>query len=157
WLRDFALPTASDAELVLQAYLRWGERLLEEIKGLFALIVWDGHKDVLLCARDPHGMNPCFYGEDAGDLFISASPEALARHPRLPGTVDRVAIAEPLCHRWPRLEATYFDGVRRLPGGYVLRDGDGRRTVTRYWDPVPPGRPIDYISEDEAGRFTDLF
>ena len=156
WLDDFSLPTASDASLVLNAYLRWGEGVLERVKGLFALIVWDGGKDLLLCARDPHGMHPCFYADDAGDLFLSASAQALARHPRIPGTVDRVAIADHLCHRWPKLESTYFDAVRRLPGGYALRIREGRRTVARYWDPIPPGRPIDYISEEEAGRFAEL-
>ena len=156
WLNDFSLPTASDASLVLNAYLRWGEGVLERVKGLFALIVWDGGKDLLLCARDPHGMHPCFYADDAGDLFLSASAQALARHPRIPGTVDRVAIADHLCHRWPKLESTYFDAVRRLPGGYALRVREGRRTVARYWDPIPPGRPIDYITEEEAGRFPEL-
>jgi asparagine synthase (glutamine-hydrolysing) len=156
WLRDFSLPTGSDASLVLQAYLRWGEGVLERVRGLFALVVWDSGKDLLLCVRDPHGMHPFFYAEDAGDLFLSASPEALAQHPRIRGTVDRVAIADHLCHRWPKLESTYFENVRRLPGGYALRAHDGRRTVRRYWDPIPPGRPIDYISDEEAGRFTEL-
>ena len=156
WLNDFSLSTASDASLVLKAYLRWGEGVLERVKGLFALIIWDGGRDLLLCARDPHGMHPCFYADDAGDLFLSASADALARHPRIPGTVDRVAIADHLCHRWPKLESTYFEAVRRLPGGYALRVHEGRRTVARYWDPIPPGRPIDYISEAEAGRFTEL-
>ena len=126
WLNDFSLPTASDASLVLNAYLRWGEGVLERVKGLFALIVWDGGKDLLLCARDPHGMHPCFYADDAGDLFLSASAQALARHPRIPGTVDRLAIADHLCHRWPKLESTYFERVRRLPGGYALRVRDGK-------------------------------
>jgi asparagine synthetase B (glutamine-hydrolysing) len=156
WLHDFSLSKASDASLVLHAYLRWGEGVLERVKGLFALIVWDGGKDLLLCARDPHGMHPCFYADDAGDLFLSASAEALTRHPQIPGTVDRVAIADHLCHRWPRLESTYFEAVRRLPGGYALRVHEGKRTVRRYWDPIPPGRPIDYISDEEAGRFTEL-
>jgi len=156
WLRDFSLPTASDASLVLHAYRRWGEGVLERVKGLFALIVWDGGKDVLLCARDPHGMHPCFYADDAGDLFLSASAEALARHPRIPGAVDRVAMADHLCHRWPKLESTYFEAVRRLPGGYALRVHEGTRTIARYWDPIPPGRPIDYISDEEAGQFTEL-
>jgi asparagine synthase (glutamine-hydrolysing) len=156
WLRDFSSSDASDAALVLEAYRRWGDRLPEHIKGLFALIVWDAEADLLLCARDPHGMHPFFYADDAGDLFLSASAEALAQHPRVPGTVNRLALADHLCHRWPNLEATYFDGVRRLPGGYVLRIQERRRTIARYWDPSPPGKPIDYIAPDEAGRFTEL-
>jgi asparagine synthase (glutamine-hydrolysing) len=156
WLRDFSLPTASDASLLLRAYLRWGEGVLDHVKGLFALVVWDGRKELLLCARDPHGMHPCFYADDSGDLLLSASAEALARHPGVPGAVDRVAVADHLCHRWPKLESTYFEAVRRLPGGYALRVREGRRTVSRYWDPIPPGRPIDYVSDEEAGRFGEL-
>ncbi len=156
WLRDFSLPGASDAELLLQAYQRWGEGVLDRIRGLFAFVIWDASRDFLLCARDAHGMHPFFYAEDDGDLFLAASAAALARHPRVPGTVDTVAIADHLCHRWPTLEATYFEGVKRLGGGYALRVRERRRTVRRYWDPIPPGRPIDYISEAEAGRFTGL-
>ena len=104
--------------------------MLERVKGLFALIVWDGGKDLLLCARDPHGMHPCFYADDAGDLFLSASAEALARHPRIPGTVDRVAIADHLCHRWPKLESTYFD-ARSTPPGRLCPTHPRRKTHRR--------------------------
>ena len=156
WLHELSVAPASDASLLLEAYLRWGEGMLERVKGLFALIIWDGGKDLLLCARDPHGLHPCFYADVANDLLLAASSQALARHPRVSGTVDRLAIADHLCHRWPRLESTYFEGVQRLPGGYALRVRDRRRSVARYWDPIPPGRPIDYISDDEAGRFGEL-
>jgi len=156
WLHEFSLPTATDASLVLEAYRRWGEGVLERVRGLFTLIIWDSSKDFLLCARDPHGMHPCFYAEHAGDLFLSTSVEALARHPQVRGTIDRIAIAEHLCNRWPKLESTYFEGVRRLPGGYALRVRGGTRRVARYWDPIPPGTPIDYVTDEEAGRFTDL-
>jgi asparagine synthase (glutamine-hydrolysing) len=159
WLDDFSGPAgagASDASLVLNAYLHWGEELLDRIKGLFALIVWDADNDLLLCARDPHGMHPFFYADDGGDLFLSASAEALVQHPRIPDAVDRVALADHLCHRWPKLESTYFEAVRRLPGGYALRVRAGIRSVERYWDPIPPGKPIEYVSDEEAGRFTEL-
>ena len=156
WLRDFSRSDASDAALLLEAYRRWGEGVLDRIRGLFAFVVWDGSKDLLLCARDPHGMHPFFYAEAGGELLLSASPEALARHPGVPGTVDRLAIANHLCHRWPTFESTYFEGVKRLGGGYALRVRNGHRTVARYWDPIPPGKPIDYISEAETDRFTEL-
>lgn len=155
-LPDSVVPSPSDAELVLRAYLTWGDDLLEQLKGLFALVVWDGRDESLLCARDPHGMHPFFYAAADDDLLLSSSIEALVRHPRVPGDVDRTALADHLCHRWPKLEATYFAAVRRLPGGHALRVRDGNRSVKRYWDPIPPGRPIDYISEDEVGRFDEL-
>ena len=91
----------------------------------------------------------------AGDLFLSASAEALARHPRIPGTVDR-SRSPNTCAIGGRGPVDLLEEVRRLPGGYALHIREGKRTVARYWDPIPPGRPIDYISDEEAGRFTDL-
>ena len=35
---------ASDAELILRAYSRWGEDTLHKLKGIFALILWDGER-----------------------------------------------------------------------------------------------------------------
>jgi asparagine synthase (glutamine-hydrolysing) len=157
WQNDFSLPEASDAALVLEAYRRWGEGILDRIKAVFALIVWDPGRDLLLCARDPHGLHPFFYAEDGGDLFLSTSTDALAQHPQIASRVDRLAIADHLCHRWPRLHSTYFERVQRLPGGYAMRVRGGSRTVARYWDPIPPGRPIDYLSEAETSQFGDLF
>ena len=159
WLNTFSDASGadlSDAELVLRAYLRWGNGLLERLKGLFALVVWDGRDESLLCARDPHGLHPFFYANADDELLLSASVEALVEHPRVPGDVDRTAIADHLCHRWPKLDATYFAAVKRLPGGYALRIRDGNRSVSRYWDPIPPGKPIDYLSDDEVGRFDEL-
>ena len=42
-LGDFLAPaTGNEAELILNAYLRWGEDLLKRLRGSFALIIWDG-------------------------------------------------------------------------------------------------------------------
>ena len=49
-----------------------------------------------------------------------------------------------------------FEAVRRLPGGHALRVGSGIRSIERYWDPIAPGRPIDYVSDEETGLFDDL-
>ena len=159
WLGRFTEASEAepaDAELVLRAYLAWGEEVLDRIKGLFALVVWDSKSESLLCARDPHGLHPLFYAESDGQLFLSASIEAIVAHPSVPADVDRVALADHLCHRWPTLDSTYFAAVSRLPGGYALRAGRNGRTVWRYWDPIPPGKPIDYLADEEVGHFDEL-
>jgi len=51
----------SDAEAILSAYLRLGESVLEKVKGVFALAVWDG--ETLLCARDRLGIYPLFMAD----------------------------------------------------------------------------------------------
>jgi len=130
-------PARDDADLVLRAYLRWGDDVLRRLKGLFALIVWDGARDSLLCARDPLGIYPLFYAEAGGDLLFSTSTEALVRHPGVSGSVNRAAIADFLVSRFPALDETFFEAVKRVPPGHAMRIAGASRTVYRYWDPHP--------------------
>ena len=98
--------TENDAAIVLKAYRRWGEDLLNKIKGIFALIIQDRERDVLLGARDPVGVYPLFYASIEGEWLFSTSIEALTRHPRVSAEVNRAALADHLCHRWPDVEET---------------------------------------------------
>src|SRR4029077_14990061 len=52
---DQVVPEPSDADLVGHAYRCWGEGAFRKLKGIFALVIEDGDRDLLLCARDPLG------------------------------------------------------------------------------------------------------
>ena len=146
-----------EASLVLKAYQRWGVALLDELKGRFALAIWDGDERRLLLARDPLGHYPIFYAEGRDELFVSTSIDAILSAGSVPRTLNRAAIADHLCHRWPDREETYFEAVKRVPACHALVVESGVPRVYRYWDPAPPGQEMEWIGEDELDRFHDLF
>ena len=148
-------PTENDAAIVLKAYRQWGEDLLNKIKGIFALIIHDRERDVLLAARDPLGVYPLFYASIEGEWLFSTSIEALTRHPRVSGEINRAAIADHLCHRGPDVEETFFRNVKRVPPGHVIRVGRSKQ-VRRYWELPIPGVGVDWVREDELERFDEL-
>ncbi|HEX3874062.1 MAG TPA: hypothetical protein VHW26_07940, partial [Solirubrobacteraceae bacterium] len=45
-----------DQQLVLRAYLRWGEDCVQRLLGAFAFALWDGRRRRLICARDHIGL-----------------------------------------------------------------------------------------------------
>jgi asparagine synthase (glutamine-hydrolysing) len=157
-LRLAELSTAagnSDAALVLAGYLKWGEDLLRHLRGTFAVIIWDGLRDTLLCARDPLGVYPLFHAEAGRALLVSTSIDTLIRQPHISGALNRAALADSLLDRFPKLEETFFARVSRVPPGHALRVApDGRRTY-RYWDPGPGGT-VNWIGPDQLERFDDL-
>jgi asparagine synthase (glutamine-hydrolysing) len=148
-------PTENDAAIVLRAYRRWGEDILHRIRGIFALLIQDRERDVLLGARDPVGVYPLFYASIEGEWLFSTSIEALTRHPRVSGELNRAALADHLCRRWPDVEETFFKNVKRLPPGHVIRVGRSTQ-VRRYWELPIPGAGVDWIREDELERFDEL-
>ena len=51
--------TASDTEVLLRAYRRWGLAALDRLRGMFAFALWDEPRQTLVCARDRCGTARC--------------------------------------------------------------------------------------------------
>lgn len=148
----------TDAQLLLTAYERWGAELTRHVKGIFAIVVWDGLQRRLLAVRDPLGIYPLFYATGRGlRLLLSTSIEALVHHPLVDPSLNRAALADHLLHRWPYPDETFYTSVRRLPGGCRLIVKDGNTRVERYWDPVPEGQPVDWVTSSQLDEFEDRF
>lgn len=149
-------PDESDAALVLRAYQRFGECFVPRIKGIFALVLRDPERGLVLAARDPLGVYPLFYADDAQRLLFSTSISALAGCPDVSPAINRAALAESLSRRWPPSDETFFTAVKRVPPGHVLRQHDGRIRVSRYWDPGPPDSPVEWLREQDLEQFDHL-
>jgi asparagine synthase (glutamine-hydrolysing) len=155
-LADGNSPWLSDSELILHTYRRCGESALQEIKGLFALIIWDRDRETLLCARDRIGFYPLYHARCGSErLFALGIPELL-RDSRVSRKVSRVALAEMLCHQWGGADETPYTAVRRVPAGAVLRIRRESESTTRYWEAVIVDR-VDWVRQDELGEFDDVF
>ena len=53
--------TSSDTEVVLAAYLEWGEACVEKFVGIWAFALWDEPRQKLFGSRDRFGLKPFFY------------------------------------------------------------------------------------------------
>ena len=149
-------PSLTNADLLLLAYERWNFDLVRHIKGIFAFVVVDPVERRFIAVRDALGAYPLFYAEAAGHLLFSTSIDAIREQPGVDRSVNRAALADHLCHRWPDPQETFFAAIRRVPPGHALESIGGKVTVTRYWDPAPADRAIDWIKEDELGQFDNL-
>lgn len=147
----------NDAEIIQQAYLRWGEGLLQHIKGIFALLIWDHERDQLLAVRDPIGIYPLYYAKAGGSILFSTSVDQLIRQPKVSRTLNRAALADHLCHRWPMTEETFYEAIHRVLPGNMLRVHSHHPIMSRYWDPAPLDTQVRWIHEDELEQFDELF
>lgn len=124
--------TRSDTEVVLRAYLQWGEDVAEHLDGMFAFAVWDERARRLLLVRDRLGVKPLFWAEVDGGLAFASEPKALFAHPEIRPRVDADGLREAyslLFNTGP----TVWSGVREVePGGVLVLDRAGIRE-RRYW------------------------
>jgi asparagine synthase (glutamine-hydrolysing) len=144
---------APDCELVLGAYVAWGEACVQELRGDFAFAIWDASKRKLFCARDHFGVKP-FYYADLGDLFLFSNIlNCMRRHPAVSDRLNDLAIADFLLFDINQDAATTaFAEIRRLPAAHSLRCERGAISIHRYWtlsvtEPVRFPRESEYIEQ----------
>lgn len=149
-------PQAGDAEIVLRVLRQHGIEWLRNLRGSFVIVLHDAERDELSLARDPLGGHSLFYAQTDAGLFLSPSTNALVREPAVPAKVNRALLADNFCRRWSVPDETYYEAVRRVPSGHVMRLRSGSLEARRYWDPSPPGEPVNWATDDEVDRFDDV-
>lgn len=147
----------SQADLVLAAYDRWGgEGAVTRLRGSFAVLICDQPRRMFLCARDQLGTHPLFRAAAGKTVFFSTSLRRLASEQGVSGEVNRAALADAFRDFYPDPEETVFTAVKRVPPGHWLRITDSGEESERYWDPAPPGVPVEWVQPDELERFEGL-
>lgn len=117
------------------AYERWGERMLERLRGRFALLVWDREEGQGLLAVDQLGSRPLFIHGSGARLVFASEVRDLLRLLPTPPSPDRAAVVQWLVGDSLPCGRTLDEGVRRLEGGSFLQLAGGRWTKSRYWSP----------------------
>ena len=109
--------TESDTEVLLKLYRREGEGMLNRIRGMFALAIWDKRNKTLFLARDPYGIKPLYFAQTQyGWLFASQVKGLLASGlaDTTPDQTGRLgfwllgSVPEPY---------SWFRGIRAVPAG----------------------------------------
>jgi asparagine synthase (glutamine-hydrolysing) len=124
--------THSDTEVVLHAYLQWGEAFAERLNGMYALALWDPRSRQLLLLRDRMGIKPLYYHPTPDGVLFGSEPKALLAHPSLRPTVDAEGLAELITFTKTPGHAVY-QGMHEVRPGHLVRVGRGGVTVKRYW------------------------
>jgi asparagine synthase (glutamine-hydrolysing) len=115
----------SDTEVVLTAYLEWGEESFVRLSGMFAMAIWDGRRRTLILVRDRFGIKPLFYSHSPSRLVFGSEIKAILASGGDHG-VDWASLREYLYFGHSLLEKSAFAGISKLrPGHLLCVDGSG--------------------------------
>lgn len=146
---ESTLLKAPDVELLLRAYLKWGDACVDHLLGDFAFAIWDGPRQRLFCARDHMGVKPFYYASVGQWLLVSSTIDALRRHPAVSDRLNDLAIADFLMFGFNQEHATTsFHDIQRLPPAHTLTWSAEGPAIRRYWT-LPIEEPVYYRKDDE--------
>lgn len=125
--------TASDTEVILHAYQKWGVDCVEHLRGMFAFAIWDEKEQRLFCARDRFGIKP-FYYMVLNDVFYFSS-EIKALLPFVDSIeTDTEGLKDYFTFQLCLAGKTLFKNIVELLPGHQLVVNHGTPQVSRYWE-----------------------
>ncbi len=124
--------TDSDTEVVLRAYLEWGEGFVDRLNGMYAFAIWDQRSSQLLLVRDRMGIKPLFYYPTPHGVLFGSEPKAILAHPDVPTVVDIDGMRE-LFGFVKTPESSIYQGMYEVRPGQVVRVGRDGLVKRRYW------------------------
>jgi asparagine synthase (glutamine-hydrolysing) len=135
----------SDTEVILKAFHAWGERCVEEFKGMFAFCIREHASGRLFLARDRLGIKPLYYTRDDAVFRFASTLPALARDGLSSNALDPAALHHYMSfHSVVPAPRTLLAAVRKLPPGCWLRiEPDGAIREQRFWSLRFGARPDD--------------
>ena len=143
--------TESDTEVLLVELARRGPKALQDVRGMFALALWEPARRQLTLARDPLGKKPLFYSRrgDGAIVFGSSLESILVMLGHTP-PLDADAVSGYFANLVVPGNVSIYQGVARVPPGTFLRFVDGVEVQReRYWEPPLPVASRSTVVADE--------
>ncbi|OXM48264.1 asparagine synthase (glutamine-hydrolyzing) [Amycolatopsis thailandensis] len=138
--RGHRFDTRSDTEVVLRAYLEWGDAFVDRLNGMYAFAIWDG--DELLLVRDRMGVKPLFYYPTPDGVLFGSEPKAILANPLAERVLDTDGLRDLLSVAKNPGHAV-FRGMRELPPGHTLRVRRDGLDLRKYWSLQAGEHPDD--------------
>jgi asparagine synthase (glutamine-hydrolysing) len=143
--RGHRFQTNSDTEVLVHLYEEEGDRLVEQLRGMFAFALWDRPRRRLVLARDRLGIKPLYLYRDSEKLLFGSELKAILAHPAVDCIVDPEALEDYLALGMVPGRRAIFRRIEKLPPAHVitLRADDLRAPPRCYWrlrlepDPKP--------------------
>jgi asparagine synthase (glutamine-hydrolysing) len=131
--KGYEFATNSDTEVIIALYSAEKEKAVEKLRGMFAFVIWDKEEKNIFAARDPFGIKPFFYLEEAGRTFFASEKKSIL-HAMEHDVLNYDALQHYLTFQYIPEPMTMSVGIKKLePGHYIKKKVGEKLTVHRYW------------------------
>ena len=126
---DIHTKTSSDTEVLIELYLKLGNKMLSELNGMFAFIILDKFTNNIFVARDRLGVKPLYYALENNHFIFSSEIAPIVN------LLDNVEFDEVGVRQYLKMR-TFFNGhtiyknISMMGAGTYFENG----TFHTYWE-----------------------
>lgn len=149
----YTFHTEGDGEPIVVGYHHWGKDVVNHLRGMFGIVIWDTHTKTMFAARDQFGIKPLYYATtEAGTVFASEMKCILemADELGLDLNLDRRAIEHYVDLQYVPEPESLHANIRRVESGCTVTLRPGEDVVAeRYFKPRFPVQQVKQGSEQQ--------
>ncbi|HNJ00924.1 MAG TPA: asparagine synthase (glutamine-hydrolyzing) [Chitinophagales bacterium] len=125
--------THSDTEVLLYAYIHFGESFLHKLNGFFAFAIHDKQEDTLFIACDRFGIKPLYYYSDADFFFFGSELKNILQFP-IKKEIDWSAVSLYFQMNYIPGKNAIFKNIQRLEPGQQLSIRNNNIEIKRWYN-----------------------
>jgi len=126
--------TRSDTETIVHLYEELGEECFAQLRGMFAIALWDGRRKKLILARDRVGKKPLFYSWDGRRLLFGSEIKTIWAAGGVSDEIDPQALSDYFSYQYIPAPKTIYKNVRKLRAAHYLTVEGSQLREVPYWD-----------------------
>ena len=156
-LKGYHFCSDTDTEVVLYAYIEWGENCLNKFNGMWAFAVYDRFEKKVFLARDRFGIKPLFLAKIGSGYAFGSEMKAIA--PVLSRVTPNYNIIKNknLYFSYEATTECLINEIKRFPAGhYAYIDCSGVK-ITRWWNTLEHLVDVPDQYDEQVECFRELF
>ena len=115
--------TNSDTEVILKGYALVGEKIFEELNGIFAIAIWDNAIKKLIITRDPFGVKPLFFLKQSNSFYFSSELKSFTLN-KISNQINLLSLGQYLHSGYVFHPQTALQNVEQLKPGEIISIDD---------------------------------
>lgn len=132
---DVSFRTTSDTEVLLEAFIHWGESFVEKLNGMFAIAIYYSKTNQLFLFRDRLGIKPIFYYWKDGVFAFASELKSITALHELTGkfTLNHQALHYYLRLGYIPAPHTVYKEISKFPAATQARVDESGVVFHNYW------------------------
>lgn len=137
----YTFEAESAHEVIATLFLEKGVEMFAELRGMFSMLIWDRHAQVVYGARDRFGIKPLYYMESEAETTFATEKKYIT-YTSETETINCNALQNYLTYQYVPEPLTLTAGIYKVkPGHYFIKKINEPIHFYRYFHPI--FNPVD--------------
>ncbi len=133
-VKDFKFRTASDTEIILEAFACYGTEFVHQLNGMFAIAIYDKLTGDLYLFRDRIGIKPLVYFWDGKNIAFASEIKSITSTKKIRQVLNKNSVNDFLHLGFIPAPNTIYENIYKLnPGCYLKLTSEGLEKI-QYWN-----------------------